>query len=85
MDIVVYYNREEQVIELKIWHGEQAEKDALDQLCGYLESRSLDSGFLLSFTDQQKRPREDRTFTWEFAGKTYTINEVVVAYKERKR
>jgi len=36
MDLVVDYGREQFIIELKIWRGEQYEKDAYEQLCGYL-------------------------------------------------
>ena len=50
MDIVVTYLEEEFIIELKIWHGEQYRKDGIKQLNGYLESRELKSGYLVSFS-----------------------------------
>ena len=50
MYIVVTYLEEEFIIELKIWHGEQYRKDGIKQLYGYLESRELKSGYLVSFS-----------------------------------
>lgn len=50
MDIVVKYGNEEHVIELKIWHGENYENEALDQLVRYLESRREKRGYLISFS-----------------------------------
>jgi hypothetical protein len=37
------------VIELKLWRGQQAHENGLDQLVGYLDSLALDEGALLIF------------------------------------
>jgi len=50
MDIVVTYLDEEFIIELKIWRGDQYRKDGIKQLNGYLESRDLKKGYLVSFS-----------------------------------
>ena len=50
MDIVVTYLDEEFIIELKIWRGDMYRKDGIKQLCGYLESREQNKGYLVSFS-----------------------------------
>ncbi len=37
MDIIITYSGEEHIIELKIWHGENCEKNALEQLAKYID------------------------------------------------
>jgi len=49
MDLVVDYGREQFIIELKIWRGEQYEKEAYEQLCGYLVHKRASTGYLLTF------------------------------------
>ena len=49
MDIVVTYGTEQHIIELKIWHGESYEKEALKQLAEYLKSKRENRGYLISF------------------------------------
>lgn len=78
MDIMVFYGRQSYIVELKVWHGQSAASDAYDQLAGYLKSQGHDRGYLLSFCDNRKKPREDRTFNH----KGYTITEVIVAYRD---
>ena len=55
MDIVVTYGREEHIIELKLWHGDQYRKDGIEQLEGYLDSRNNENGYLVSFSFHQKK------------------------------
>jgi len=50
MDIVVTYGEEQHIVELKIWHGENYEQEALEQLSGYLESKRENRGYLVSFS-----------------------------------
>ena len=78
MDIVIFYGSQKYIVELKIWHGERSASDAYDQLVGYLESQEQKTGFLLSFCDNRKGPREGRTFEH----KGYSITEVIVAYRD---
>ena len=49
MDIVVTYNREKFVIELKIWRGGKYEQEGRKQLCEYLEAQNLDKGYMMFF------------------------------------
>ena len=80
MDVVVFVGGEAQIVELKIWHGEQAASEAYDQLTGYLISQEQKEGFLLSFCDNQKQPREGRVFTYNGC----KITEVIVAYRDKE-
>jgi hypothetical protein len=81
MDVVVFYGGEEHIIELKIWHGEQAAAEGYDQLVSYLKSRGQTRGYLVSFADNRKSPREGRTF---FPHEGCEITEVVVAYRDKE-
>ena len=78
MDIVVFYGTQEFIIELKIWRGEKYEKDGYEQLAGYLRARGIKKGYLLSFCDNKKSPRESRRLNY----KGCEIYEVVVAYRD---
>ncbi|MGL5575432.1 MAG: AAA family ATPase [Sarcina sp.] len=49
LDIVISYNQHKYIIETKIWHGEIAHKNGLEQLRNYLEIEGLDKGYLLIF------------------------------------
>ena len=49
MDLVVTYDRQEFVVELKIWHGDKYEEKGRDQLSSYLALRGLDEGYLVTF------------------------------------
>jgi hypothetical protein len=80
MDLVVFYGGEEHIVELKIWHGEQAATEAYDQLAGYLIAREQREGYLLSFCDNQKAPREGKTITHNGC----KIIEVIVAYRDKE-
>ena len=55
MDIVVTYGKEEHIIELKLWHGDQYRKDGIQQLEGYLDSRNNETGYLVSFSFNQNK------------------------------
>ena len=49
MDIVVDIGSEQFVIELKLWKGEAEHSKAYEQLAGYMDSKNLGTGFLLTF------------------------------------
>ena len=55
MDLVVTYKKERFVIELKIWRGRKYYDDGIEQLCDYLDSYSLNSGWLLVFNFQKSK------------------------------
>ena len=78
MDVVVTYDSKIFIIELKIWHGEQYEMEGYDQLAGYVKSQHENKGYLVSFCDLQKRPREGKTFVHD----DVEIHEVVIVYRD---
>jgi hypothetical protein len=80
MDVVVFYGNEEHIIELKIWRGEQAAEEGYGQLVSYLKSRGQTRGYLVSFADNKKSPREGRTFLHEGC----EITEAVIAYRDKE-
>jgi hypothetical protein len=80
IDVAVFYGRREYVVELKIWHGREAEKKAYDQLGAYLASRNQEKGYLLSFANNLTSPRADATLIHD--GRE--IREVVIAYKDKE-
>lgn len=49
MDLVVTYDKQEFIIELKIWHGDKYEEKGRDQLSEYLAIRGMDEGYLVTF------------------------------------
>ena len=49
MDLVVTYDRQEFIVELKIWRGEKYEESGRDQLSEYLATRGMDEGYLVTF------------------------------------
>jgi hypothetical protein len=49
LDVVITYYEHRYVAELKIWRGEQAHQKGLLQLANYLDSLSLDTGYLIIF------------------------------------
>ncbi|MDR0220354.1 MAG: AAA-like domain-containing protein [Lachnospiraceae bacterium] len=69
MDIVVDFGREQFVIELKLWKGEAAHQDAYAQLAGYLDSRNVGTGWLLTFDFRKKIPKQPRAEWVEYEGK----------------
>ncbi len=63
MDIVVDFNNEQFVIELKIWNGERRHEDAYIQLDGYLDTLGLKIGYLLTF-DFRKQDNKTPKSEW---------------------
>ncbi|MBZ9637230.1 GxxExxY protein [Clostridium sp. FP1] len=55
LDIVIQYNKCKYVIETKIWHGERAHKNGLNQLKNYLEIEGLSKGYLLIFNFNENK------------------------------
>jgi hypothetical protein len=49
LDVVITYYEHRYIAELKIWRGEQAHQKGLLQLANYLDSLSLDTGYLIIF------------------------------------
>ena len=55
MDLVVTYDKQEFIVELKIWHGDKYEEKGRDQLSGYLATRGKDEGYLVTFDFSKKK------------------------------
>ncbi len=55
MDLVVDYNGERFVIEMKIWHGDTHNKRGEQQLTEYLDYYHINKGYLLSFCFNQNK------------------------------
>lgn len=75
MDLVVTYGSQEFIVELKIWHGDKYEEKGRDQLSGYLATRGMDEGYLVTF-DFSKEKRDAEPHWTEWNGKR--IFEVIV-------
>ena len=75
MDLVVTYDKQEYIVELKIWHGDKYEELGRDQLSGYLATRGIDEGYLVTF-DFSKNKQEAEPQWIEWNGKR--IFEVIV-------
>jgi hypothetical protein len=91
MDVAVFYGGREYVIELKIfwdvatkWEQlpyEKKNEDAVEQLVGYLKSRSLTEGYLLSFVPNKKGMKESKAESHEIEQDGCRIYEQLVAYR----
>lgn len=75
MDLVVTYDKQEFIVELKIWRGDKYEKKGRDQLSEYLAIRGMDEGYLVTF--DFSKDRKDAEPQWiEWNGKR--IFEVII-------
>ncbi|MBQ4294377.1 MAG: hypothetical protein II755_02210, partial [Prevotella sp.] len=75
MDLVVTYERQEFIVELKIWRGEKYEESGRDQLACYLATRGMEEGYLVTFDfSKDKKSAEPQWMEWN--GKR--IFEVIV-------
>ena len=76
MDIVVDFEKEQYIIELKLWKGEAANEKAYEQLLGYMETKNANAGYLLSFDFRKEKTGSYKAKWVEAAGKK--IFDVVV-------
>jgi hypothetical protein len=76
MDLVIDYNKEQFVIELKIWDGERKPCDAYQQLAGYLEKKNQKTGYLLTFNFNQNRAQTKKIKSETFG--VYEIFDVIL-------
>ena len=57
MDVVVHYNGQRYIIELKIWRGERYNEEGEKQINRYLDAYDLKVGYMLSFNfNKTKEP-----------------------------
>jgi hypothetical protein len=80
MDIVVFYGGKEYIIEIKIWRGESYEAKGMEQLAEYLKGKSQTKGYLLSYANLKKSPREGGLHTIDGV----EIYEEIVAYRDKE-
>ena len=65
MDLVVTYDKQEYIVELKIWHGDKYEELGRDQLSEYLAIRGMDEGYLVTFDfSKNKQDAEPQWIEW---------------------
>ena len=61
MDIVITYKNKRYVIELKRWYGEKKHQQGLNQLWVYLETCSLNQGYLLVYNFNKNKEYKQET------------------------
>ncbi|MCI0690656.1 AAA-like domain-containing protein [candidate division KSB1 bacterium] len=69
IDVLCCYRSQKEVVELKLWYGERKYEDGLEQLVRYLESESLNRGYLVVFDRRENAPRAYTFSEHEVAGK----------------
>jgi hypothetical protein len=67
-DLVIDFNDQQFIVELKIWKGEQKHEEAHKQLIDYLNSKNKTEGYLLTF-DFRKRKAKKASAKWVRKGK----------------
>ncbi len=76
MDIVLDFNKEQFVLEIKLWYGERRHEEAYKQLAGYLKTKNLTSGYLLTFDFRKNGEKVQRAEWVDWEGKR--IFDVIV-------
>jgi len=61
LDIVVVYEKQKYVIELKIWNGQKYHEKGMEQLADYLKIQNLENGYLLVFNFNRNK---EKSSTW---------------------
>jgi hypothetical protein len=69
MDLVVDYERDQFIVEIKIWYGDKRHEDACSQLAGYLESKKEDTGYLLTYDFRKEHNKQPKAEWVEYNGK----------------
>ncbi|MDR0919680.1 MAG: GxxExxY protein, partial [Oscillospiraceae bacterium] len=76
MDLVIDFNNQQFVIELKIWDGEIKHREAYKQLSNYLEKKNLKTGYLLTFNFNKNKEKVKKISTENYGD--YEIFDVIV-------
>ena len=76
MDVVVDFEGQQIIVELKLWRGEAAHEETYEQLLGYMDSKNAKEGFLLTIDFLKQKTEEYKNEWKEFGGKR--IFDVVV-------
>jgi len=69
IDVMCCYKNQKEVVELKLWYGERGYEKGLEQLAGYLESESLNRGYLVVFDRRDNAQKEYAFSEHEVHGK----------------
>jgi hypothetical protein len=64
LDILITYYQHQYVIELKLWRGQQAHENGLNQLTDYLDRLGLQEGALLIFDHQEQKQWKAEELSW---------------------
>jgi hypothetical protein len=54
-DVIIDYRDTQQILEMKIWHGEEYNNRGEQQLIGYLNEYKQKKGYILSFNFNKKK------------------------------
>ncbi len=65
MDVVITHRKKRYVIELKIWHGSKYHREGLKQLSGYLDTYSLEEGYLLIYDFNKNKEYKQEQIVYE--------------------
>ena len=76
MDLVVDFEKEQFIVELKIWRGAAAKDRAYEQLLGYMETKNAKEGYLLTFDFRKEKTGEHKAEWMDVGGKR--VFDVVV-------
>ena len=61
MDVVIHYQGQRYIVELKIWHGQRYHEDGEKQIMEYLDRFGLNTGYMVSFNfNKNKEPGVQR-------------------------
>jgi hypothetical protein len=76
MDLVIDFGKDQFIVELKIWRGDSKHQEAYDQLLGYMDSKNVREGYLLTFDFRKIKDNHARAEWVEFDNRR--IFDVVV-------
>ena len=76
MDIVVDFNKDQFIIELKLWKGEMSKEKAYEQLIDYMDTKNADKGYLLIFDFRINASKEKRA-EWVQIGNKMIFSVIV--------
>ena len=54
-DLIIDYNREQFIIELKLWRGEKRHREGEMQLADYLDHYHITKGYMICFNFNRKK------------------------------
>jgi hypothetical protein len=76
MDLTVDFGKDQFIVELKLWRGDTSHQEAYSQLLGYMDSKNVSEGYLLTFDFRKDKNKHTRAEWVEFDGRR--IFDVVI-------